>query len=50
MDNAKVILRLKKTIIYVDKILDNFPKNEMVLKQRQILYINTCVWNLEKSS
>ena len=23
---------------------------EMVLKQRQILYINTCVWNLEKSS
>ena len=33
MDNAKIVLRLKKTIIYVDKILDNFPKKELVLKQ-----------------
>ena len=37
MDNAKVVLRLKKTIIYVDKILDNFPKKEIVLKQRSVL-------------
>ena len=34
MDNANVILRLKKTIIYVNKILDNFPKNEILLKNR----------------
>lgn len=34
MDNSKIVLRLKKTIIYMDKILDNFPKNELVLKTR----------------
>ena len=32
MNSANVILRLKKTIIYIDKILDNYPKTELSLK------------------
>ena len=32
MNSANVILRLKKTIVYIDKILDNYPKTEISLK------------------
>lgn len=34
MDSSNIILRVKKTIYYVDKILVNFPRNEAVLKKR----------------
>ena len=34
MDKSKIILRLKKTIIYVEKTLTNFPKKEIVLKNK----------------
>lgn len=36
MNNSNIILRLKKTIVYVDKVLENFPKNEYILKKRII--------------
>lgn len=36
MDNSNIILRLKKTIIFTEKNLDNFPRNEFVLKNRII--------------
>lgn len=36
MDNSRIILRLKKTIIYTEKVLENFPKKEFVLKNRII--------------
>lgn len=42
MNNSNLILRLKKTIIYTDKILDNFPKNEIVLKKR----ISNCLYDM----
>ncbi len=34
MDHAKVILRLKKTILYTEKALDNYPKKEYILRNR----------------
>lgn len=40
--NANIILRLKKTIIYTDKILINFPKTEIILKTR----INNCLYDI----
>lgn len=33
-DEFKLILDLKKTIIYLDKIVINFPNNERVLKDK----------------
>lgn len=33
-DSAKVILRLKKTIIYTLKILDNYPKKDYLLRDK----------------
>lgn len=34
MNNSNIILRLKKTIVYIDKILENFPRSEYILKER----------------
>ena len=34
MNKTDVILRIKKTIVYLDNMLVNFPKSEMVLKTR----------------
>ncbi len=42
MDNATVVLRLKKTIVYMDKVLDNYPKKEFVLKER----ISNCLYDI----
>lgn len=36
MDNSKIILRVKKTIIYTEKVLINFPKKDIVLKNKII--------------
>ncbi len=33
-DNLNIIINLKKTIIYLDKIVINFPANEKELKDR----------------
>lgn len=33
-NKTDVILRIKKTINYIDKILENYPKSEIVLKKR----------------
>lgn len=34
MDNSNIIIRLKKTIIYTEKVLENFPRKEFILKNR----------------
>lgn len=34
MDNLNIIIRLKKTIIYTEKVLENFPRKEFILKNR----------------
>lgn len=34
MDNKNIILRIKKTIYYTDKVLVNMPRNEQLLKTR----------------
>lgn len=36
MDNSKIILRLKKTIIYTEKVLENFPRKDIILKNKII--------------
>ncbi len=46
MDNSNIILRLKKTIIYVDKVLENFPRNEYILKKR----ISNCMYDMLEES
>ncbi len=33
-DNFKIIINIKKTILYLDKVLINFPNNEKVLKDK----------------
>ena len=33
-DNFKIIINIKKTILYLDKIIINFPNNERVLKDK----------------
>ena len=33
-DNFKIIINIKKTILYLDKVLINFPNNEKVLKYK----------------
>lgn len=33
-DNLKVIANMKKTVLYLDKIIINFPGNERVLKDK----------------
>ena len=33
-DNLKIISNFKKTILYLDKIIVNFPNNEKVLKDK----------------
>lgn len=33
-DNFRVIINLKKTYQYLDKIVSNFPNNEKVLKDK----------------
>lgn len=33
-DTLKIIVNYKKTIIYLDKIISNFPNNEKVLKDK----------------
>ncbi len=42
MESSDVILRMKKTIYYTDKILINFPKTEIVLKTR----ITNCFYDI----
>lgn len=34
VDNFKIITNFKKTILYLDKIIINFPNNEKVLKDK----------------
>ena len=34
MNKTDVILRIKKTIVYLESMLVNFPKSDIVLKQR----------------
>ncbi len=33
-DNLNIIVNLKKTVIYLDKIIINFPRNERELKDK----------------
>lgn len=42
MNNSNIILRLKKTIVYIDKVLENFPKKEYILKKR----ITNCMYDI----
>ncbi len=42
MNNSNIILRLKKTIVYMDKVLQNFPRSEHILKER----ISNCIYDM----
>ena len=42
MNSANIIMRLKKTIVYTDKILINFPRTEIILKTR----ISNCFYDI----
>ena len=34
VDNFRVVINIKKTILYLDKIIVNFPGNEKVIKDK----------------
>lgn len=42
MNSANIIMRLKKAIVYTDKILINFPRTEIILKTR----ISNCFYDI----
>lgn len=46
MNSANIIMRLKKTIVYTDKILINFPRTEIILKTR----ISNCFYDISEYS